>query len=170
MDLTLEDALGTPDINRPARDMVSFGLFGRAGETIGIAQATQVSGGIFLEAEITGLAPGEYAMHIHETGYCQAPFDGAGGHFNPGGTEHGQDNPRGAHVGDLANIQVPDTRFVTISAVAAGATLRPGLDESLADTDGSALIIHDGRDDYRSDPGGNSGPRIACGVIFPPVE
>lgn len=168
-DPTLEEALATPDASRPERDMVSFGLFGEGGETIGIVQATMVSGGIFIEAEITGLEPGSYAMHIHATGSCHFPFSSAGGHFNPTGVGHGRDNPRGAHVGDLPNIQVPESRLLTVSAVAVGATLRPGLDESLADEDGSALVIHAGPDDYRSDPGGDSGPQIACGVIFPPA-
>ena len=146
-------------------DVVVFELIDGAGDRVGIAQMTQIPGGVFLEAEFTGLPPGTHGFHIHETGLCAAPFNGAGGHFNPTGVGHGRDNQAGTHAGDLDNIFVPDSQLLTVSQVAEGASLAPGGPDSLADVDGSALIVHADLDDYESDPSGNTGTRIACGVI-----
>ena len=147
---------------------VSFHIADADGETVGIALATEVPGGVFLEAEFTGLAAGTHGFHIHETGVCVPPFTSAGGHFNPEGKEHGRDNPKGHHIGDLMNIHVPDSGILSVSAVAEGATLASGGRNSLADENGSALVVHRDADDNISDPTGNAGPRIACGVIFGP--
>jgi len=149
-------------------DNVSFSLVDVSGETVGIALVTEIPGGVFIEAEFTGLPPGSHGFHIHETGLCEPPFGAAGGHFNPTGKQHGRDNPRGAHVGDLMNLHVPESGIMTVSAVAEGATLKARGDHSLADADGSALVVHENADDNVSDPSGDAGGRIACGVIVPP--
>jgi superoxide dismutase, Cu-Zn family len=98
-------------------------------------------------------------------GACDPPgFQSAGGHFNPLGWEHGFLNPRGPHAGDLPNIHVPAGGRLELEVLAPGLTLGPG-PTTLFDADGSALVIHEGVDDYRTDPTGNAGDRIACAVI-----
>ena len=117
-----------------------------------------------VRVEATGLPPGVHGVHIHAVGRCDPPdFQTAGPHWNPTGHQHGRDNPQGAHMGDLPNISIgADGRGALDFAVPA-ATLA-----GLLDADGAALVIHAGPDDYKSDPSGNSGGRIACGVIQRP--
>jgi Cu-Zn family superoxide dismutase len=134
------------------------------GRTIGEAKLEQTKDGVRIKADLTGLPPGAHAFHIHEVGKCEAPFESAGGHFNPTQKQHGKDNPQGMHAGDLPNIQVTDGRPVKIDVVARGLSLDGG-SQSVFDADGSALVIHAAADDYKSDPAGNAGDRIACGVI-----
>ena len=115
-------------------------------------------------AELKDANGGTYAFHIHAIGKCEPPFESAGGHFNPGGKQHGKDNPQGAHAGDLPNIEVPANGQVKVEATAKGVSLGAATN-GLLDADGSALVVHEGADDYKSDPAGNAGKRIACGVI-----
>jgi Cu-Zn family superoxide dismutase len=134
------------------------------GRAVGEATLAQTSDGVRIKGTITGLRPGTHAFHIHEVGKCEAPFESAGGHFNPMHKQHGTDNPQGPHAGDLPNIQVSDTQPVKIDVVARGVSLDGG-SASLFDADGSALVIHAAADDNKTDPAGNAGERIACGVI-----
>lgn len=134
------------------------------GKTVGEAVLEQTGDDVRITASFTGVPPGPRAFHIHETGTCEPPFESAGGHFNPAGKQHGKDNPRGPHAGDLPNIQVPANGRVTVEATAKGVSLGAGKN-GLLDADGAALVIHEGADDYKSDPAGNAGKRIACGVI-----
>lgn len=126
--------------------------------------------GLRLELVARGFGAGTYAMHIHETGRCDAPkFTTAGAHWNPTGAEHGRDNPRGAHHGDLPNLVIePDTiGRATLQLVGT----RLAGDGAMLDADGASFVIHAGPDDMKTDPSGNSGDRIACGVIVTtPVE
>ena len=126
--------------------------------------------GLRLELVARGFGAGTYAMHIHETGRCDAPkFPTAGAHWNPTGAEHGRDNPRGAHHGDLPNLVIePDTiGRATLQLVGT----RLAGDGAMLDADGASFVIHAGPDDMKTDPSGNSGDRIACGVIVTtPVE
>jgi Cu-Zn family superoxide dismutase len=116
--------------------------------------------GSTLTIQGAGLPPGDHGLHLHEKGLCEGPaFASAGGHWNPTARKHGRDNPAGAHLGDLPNLGVAATRNGTASF-----TLPPGA----RDADGTALVIHAKPDDYRTDPSGNSGNRIACAVIAPP--
>ena len=116
----------------------------------------------------SGLAPGEHGVHIHEVGECSAPdFESAGSHYNPTGAQHGLLNPNGPHAGDLPNVTVAQDGTVDYIVTTALVTLGEG-DSSLLDSDGSAVLIHEGADDYVTDSSGESGGRVACGVIKQP--
>jgi superoxide dismutase, Cu-Zn family len=102
---------------------------------------------------------------VHETGQCNPPdFKSAGGHFNPSKKKHGWFNPEGFHLGDLPNIHVPESGVLEMEVLATKAGLHNGQDMML-DEDGAALVIHEGKDDYHTDPAGDAGSRIACGII-----
>lgn len=131
------------------------------GESVGEVLLTQTPHGTLLHARLTGLPAGAHAFHVHAVGKCEPPFKSAGGHFNPDGKMHGIHAEGGMHVGDMPNIHVPESGALEIEVLNA----RLILDESLFDGDGAAIVIHEGPDDYKSDPAGAAGPRIACGVI-----
>lgn len=163
LSLTLAHASAQQPRDRPAAraDLVSD-----TGRSVGRAKFVEVPSGVLITLELSRLLPGVHALHIHETGLCDRPrFESAGGHFNPSSRAHGFQNPQGPHAGDLPNIYLPKTQFLTVELLAPGVTLGPG-DRSLLDADGSALVIHSGPDDHRSDPAGVSGSRVACGVII----
>ncbi len=135
------------------------------GQTVGNATFTEVSGGVQIVIDARDLPPGAKGVHIHEVGKCEAPgFTSAGGHFNPAKRQHGTLNPSGPHAGDLPNITIaPDGRGrleTTTDRISLGSG-----PTSIFDADGSALVIHAGPDDFKTDPTGNSGARAACGVI-----
>jgi Cu-Zn family superoxide dismutase len=135
------------------------------GRAVGTALLTQVNAGVRVVVEVRGLSPGTKAVHIHETGRCEAPaFSSAGGHFNPEGRQHGLLNPRGPHAGDLPNITIEADGSGRLETTTDRITLGAGA-TSLFDGDGSAIVVHGSQDDFMTDPTGNSGARIACGVI-----
>jgi len=133
------------------------------GKQIGEALLEQRDGAVQITATLTGLPPGTRAFHIHEVGVCEPPFESAGGHYNPTGKQHGKDNPGGPHAGDLPNLEVPSSGRVKVDVTVKDLSLDGG--RGLLDGNGAALVIHDGHDDYKSDPGGSAGKRLACGVI-----
>lgn len=140
-------------------------LIGTDGKKIGTAKLTEEKNGVSIAVEVSGLTRGQHGMHIHETGTCTPPdFKSAGGHFNPLNKKHGTHNPAGEHVGDLPNLIVMEDGKGDAKALARGATLRKGKTSFLKEG-GTALVIHAQPDDYQSDPAGNSGARVACGVI-----
>ena len=121
-------------------------------------------GNLQVAVQAAGLAPGRYGAHIHAVGRCEGPdFESAGPHWNPGGRQHGAENPQGAHLGDLPNLAVDAEGHGRMEFSIPGATLRGG--QPLLDADGAAIVIHAAPDDFRTDPAGNSGARILCGVI-----
>jgi superoxide dismutase, Cu-Zn family len=137
-----------------------------SGKAIGDADLMQTQGGVLIKLRLKGAPAGERAFHIHAVGKCEAPFESAGPHFNPGGHKHGVLSGPG-HAGDLPNLHVPQSGELSIEVLAAAVTLERGKPNSLFDNDGSTLVIHAKADDYKSDPSGDAGGRIACGVIQP---
>lgn len=132
-----------------------------------VATATLVQDGDDVEITInaTNLPPGIHGFHLHETGTCTPPdFTSAGGHFAPASRRHGFQSPNGPHAGDLPNLEVAADGTARVTVDNQRVTLTEG-PTSLLDADGTALVIHQGPDDYRTDPSGNSGARIACGVV-----
>jgi Cu-Zn family superoxide dismutase len=115
-------------------------------------------------SNFSAASEGEHGIHIHQVGQCEPPFESAGDHYNPTGAEHGFLSPAGSHAGDLPNIRVDGDGNANYTATTGLVTLQQG-ERSLADQDGSALLIHSNPDDYRSNPSGGSGDPIACGVI-----
>ena len=133
------------------------------GAPVGRATATDVAGGVRFTIDATGMPPGTHGAHVHMVGRCDAPdFASAGGHWNPTGMKHGAMNPQGPHQGDLPNLVIANDGRGTIAATIPGATMA-----SLLDADGAAFIVHAKADDLMTDPSGNSGDRIACGVFQP---
>ncbi len=133
------------------------------GERVGEVQLRQAPGGVIARVLLAGVPEGEHAFHVHEVGRCEPPFDTAGGHYAPGRQAHGIENVRGKHEGDLPNLQVPATRTLDVTFFLDAVSLRGG--NPLLDADGSTFVIHEKADDYRTDPAGNAGARIACGVV-----
>jgi Cu-Zn family superoxide dismutase len=136
-----------------------------AGQVRARGSATQSGDAIRVRLDATGMPSGTYAAHVHTTGACNPPdFTSAGPHWNPTGAQHGKDNPAGMHKGDLPNLIVGANGRGSLEFVIAAATLTGG-PNALLDADGAALVVHAQADDYRSDPAGNAGARIACGVL-----
>jgi superoxide dismutase, Cu-Zn family len=134
------------------------------GTDIGTVTLTGTPNGVLLTAELMNLPTGVHGFHIHEKGACTPDFAAAGGHFAGGAGAHGYLVEGGPHAGDMPNIHVPDSGSVTVETFDPNVSLDGG-EGFLFDDDGSAIIIHSGPDDYQSQPSGNSGDRIACGVI-----
>jgi len=147
-----------------AQPRASADMKNAAGKTVGEAILEQRDDGVEITVTFTELPPGPRAFHIHETGRCDPPFESTGGHFNPTGTQHGKDNPKGPHLGDLPNLDVPQGGRVKAQVTVKDVTIAGGRNP-LLDADGAALVVHGEADDYKSDPAGNAGKRLACGVI-----
>ena len=157
-----------PAASRPAPAPVpgtsaSATLRDLTGERVGTATLTDTYAGLLIAASVTNLGLGAHGIHLHSIGKCDPPFTSAGGHFNPLGKHHGFENPQGPHLGDLPNIDTPAAGALRFEVLVPGVTLRGT--NALLDADGASIVVHAGRDDYKTDPAGDSGSRIACGVI-----
>ena len=144
-----------------ATEQASAAMTNANGESVGSVTLRATPRGTLLHAMLENLPEGAHAFHVHAVGVCERPFASAGGHFNPGGTKHGIESAEGMHAGDMPNIHVPASGTLEIEVL--NTLLK--LDATLFDEDGASIVIHDGPDDYASDPAGAAGPRIACGVI-----
>jgi Cu-Zn family superoxide dismutase len=136
-----------------------------AGKDVGSAELTQTPTGVLIKLSVKGLPAGEHAFHVHGVGKCGPPFTSAGGHFNPGSKKHGLMAPDGHHAGDMPNLHIPASGELAVEVMNDSITLEKGKPNSVYQTNGTALIIHAGKDDYKTDPTGDAGGRIACGVI-----
>lgn len=135
------------------------------GNKVGTARIIAASDGVSIFVNVKKLPPGTHGIHIHTVGKCEGPaFTTAGGHLNPDMKKHGKDNPDGPHAGDLLNLEVGADGAGKATLHAMGVTLGDG-PNSLFQDGGTAIVIHASADDYKTDPAGNSGARIACGVI-----
>lgn len=147
-----------------AAELANASLKDKSGKPVGDIDLMQTQAGVLLKISVKGIEPGEHAFHVHAVGKCDAPFESAGGHFNPDNHKHGMMSGAG-HAGDMPNLHVPQSGELTIEILNPAITLVKGKPNSVLDADGSSIVIHAKADDYKSDPAGNAGDRIACGVI-----
>jgi superoxide dismutase, Cu-Zn family len=156
-------ALASPAL---AVDTASAVLKDASGKDVGKATLTVTPSGVLVSLDLAAVPAGEHAFHIHAVGKCEPPdFKSAGPHFNPDETKHGLLNPEGPHAGDMPNLHVPADGKLQVEILDPAVTL--SAEAALLDADGAALVIHAAADDYKTDPAGNAGDRIACGVIMP---
>ena len=135
------------------------------GNDVGTATLSEQDGGVAIGLNVRGLPPGEHGIHFHQNAVCEAPdFKSAGPHFNPEGKKHGLENPEGHHAGDNPNLTISADGKAEAQMVSKDVTLGEG-GHSLFSNGGTSLVIHAKMDDQKTDPTGNSGDRIACGVI-----
>jgi superoxide dismutase, Cu-Zn family len=134
------------------------------GKVVGTVLLIDTAHGLLLRGALTGLPPGTHAIHFHEFGKCESPFKSSGGHLNPGKKSHGMMDAAGLHAGDLPNLVIPKNGRLEFELFAMDLTLADG-PNTVLDADGTALVIHAKADDYKSQPAGDAGDRIACGTI-----
>lgn len=140
-------------------------MFNADGDSLGTIKVEEQAKGLKLKVDLEGLEPGVHGIHIHSAGKCKAPdFKSAGNHYNPDDKEHGLLHPKGAHAGDLPNLIVKDSGNVKATLTAKDVTLRKGK-TTLFTQKGTSIIVNQNQDDGMTQPAGDSGKRIACGVI-----
>lgn len=163
----IDDSDGTREESNEVKPFsVLVDLKDADGQTTGTAELSETKEGVKVHVKAEGLSPGKHGIHFHEKGVCEGPdFKSAGGHFNPTGKEHGLEMSGGPHAGDLPNLEVEEDGTVDDEFTTKLVTLEEGEKNSLLQDGGTALVIHDGEDDGESQPSGDSGDRVACGVI-----
>jgi superoxide dismutase, Cu-Zn family len=156
----LAASLAVPAAAQSAKAM----LADKNGKQVGTVDLSQTPAGVLIKLSLKGLPAGERAFHIHAVGKCEPPFESAGPHFNPDDKKHGMMAGQG-HAGDMPNLHIPQGGELVVEVLNASVTLDKGKPNSVFHRDGTAIVIHGGKDDYKSDPAGNAGDRIACGII-----
>lgn len=152
-------------VNEPAGDTLATAtLLSADGAVKGTARLWLIGDAVRLTVDADGLPAGAHGTHLHAVGNCMPPdFKSAGGHLNPAGRQHGLENPQGSHLGDLPNLMIAENGAGSLTIRLQGT--QSDLEPALFDSDGTAVVIHAGADDYRTDPSGNAGSRLACGVL-----
>jgi Cu-Zn family superoxide dismutase len=150
-----------------AKKTVKVQLQTSQGQPAGTVTFTNVKNGVRMKISLENIPFGEHAVHIHEHAVCDAPdFKGAGGHFNPAGKKHGYENPMGHHNGDLPkNVSVGEDHRGDATFVLSDISLDPSAATSIFANGGTSVVVHEKADDMKTDPSGNAGNRIACGVV-----
>jgi superoxide dismutase, Cu-Zn family len=156
--------LSSPAAAQEAPVTAKAALQDAQGKAVGTVMLTQVPKGVVIRVELTDQPPGWHGFHVHAVGKCEPPFQSAGGHFNPESHKHGVAADQGMHAGDLPNLYVAKDGTATVEFIDPMISLGSGAN-TLFDADGSALVVHAKADDYKTDPAGDSGDRIACGVV-----
>ena len=159
--LALAAAAAVPAAAQSAKAQLKTG----EGKDVGAATFTQMRTGVLIALAVKGVPAGEHAFHIHAVGKCEPPFASAGGHFNPDSKKHGLMAMEGHHAGDMPNLHVPASGELQVQMLNTSVTLEKGKPNSLFGPNGTALVIHAVKDDYKPDPTGEAGARMICGVV-----
>jgi len=159
------DAAGTSEAG-----FVDAPVISADGSQIGTVRLSEGADGVRVMTSIGGIPAGSHGFHIHETGVCDpaTKFSSAGGHYMGSHDKHGS-VPGGPHAGDMPNQTVGSDGVLAVTVINDKVTMMPGGMNTLADADGSALVVHAGADDFKSQPSGDAGGRLACAVIFAPA-
>ncbi|HUR32798.1 MAG TPA: superoxide dismutase family protein [Vicinamibacterales bacterium] len=152
-------------VSLAAQGPVKVDMKDAQGQSIGSATLTQSMGMVHIQLDLKNLKPGPHALHVHMTAKCEGPaFTSAGGHFNPAGKKHGLESAEGPHAGDMENFTVAADGTAKGMVMAKGITLGSEAN-SVFSNGGTALVVHAGPDDMKTDPAGAAGDRIACGTV-----